>query len=227
MTKYLIVFAHPNPKSFCGFLRDITINQLEKINCQVMQTDLYKQNFNPVVSEKDFQKLKNKDSFSFLNEQIYSYENNFTNYSDTIKKELDKISWADNFIFIFPMWWGSFPAILKGYCDKSFVYGHSWTSTNTFKNGLLKGKKAITVTTCDDSEEGYSTNGCQGMTVDNMLNHFNRATLSFVGTDVYPTYTFYELSKLSKKEVEDQIKNYENYIHNINNNNQLLYKNSD
>jgi len=41
-----------------------------------------------------------------------------------IMEELDKVERADLVIFQFPMYWFNFPAILKGWMDRVFVYTH-------------------------------------------------------------------------------------------------------
>ena len=223
MKKFLIIYAHPNPESFCSAISKVTINTLKNLNHEVLISDLYAQKFNPVASPSDFIKLGNKDNFNFINEQKLSFENNFLNYSSEIKDELDKIKWADNLIFIFPLWWGSYPAILKGWIDKCFVYGHSWTQVNTFKNGLLKGKKGMAVVTCDDTEKNFSPSGLQGMTVENMLHHFNNSTLRFVGMDVIHTHAIHQLYKLDENERKNELEIYKNKIMNFNNL-ELLFK---
>ena len=44
--------------------------------------------------------------------------------SEDIKEELRKLEEADLVILQFPMYWFSFPAILKGWIDRVFVYDH-------------------------------------------------------------------------------------------------------
>jgi NAD(P)H dehydrogenase (quinone) len=217
MKKFLIIYANPNPKSFCGSIKNITIEKLKKMKHEVLLTDLYSIKFNPVASPSDLKKLKNSENFQLMSEQIFSYEfeNNFDNYKKEIKDELDKITWADNLIFIFPIWWGSYPAILKGWFDKCLVFGHSWTNVNTFSNGLLKGKTAWGVVTCEDTKENYSKEGLQKTTIEDMLHHFNRGTMSFVGAKVLKTYCFYQLGKLSNKEREDELIKYEKVLENF------------
>lgn len=52
---------------------------------------------------------------------------------------------ADFIITVCPLWWGSVPAILKGWFDKILIAGVAWDYTNMFKNGLGKGKKVLNV----------------------------------------------------------------------------------
>lgn len=220
--KFLIIYAHQDDKSFCGAIKDLTLEILQKNGHLVQISDLYKMKFNPVISSSDFNSLKNDNNFSFFNEQVNSYENEFKTYSKEIKIELDKIKWADNLIFIFPLWWGSFPAIMKGYIDKSFVYGHSWTTKEHYP-GLLKSKKSLVVCTADASEQDYSLQGKQGMSVDECLHHLNHCTMGFVGIQALKSFVFYKISSISNEERLKKIDEFKNVIQNFENR-ELLYK---
>ena len=46
--KTLVIFAHPNPQSFCGALRESFINGAKTGNHTVKVIDLYKEEFDPV-----------------------------------------------------------------------------------------------------------------------------------------------------------------------------------
>jgi NAD(P)H dehydrogenase (quinone) len=223
LKKFLIVYAHPEPKSFCGAIKNLTLETLQNKGHQIQLSDLYQMNFNPVISSKDFSLVKNSNHFSFINEQVNSYENNFQNYSNEIQLELHKLKWADNLIFIFPLWWGSFPAIMKGWIDKCLVYGHSWTSKDHYP-GLLKGKKSMTVCTGDAIEQDYSHQGVQGMTVDECLHHLNRCSMEFVGIEALKSFVFYKVSSISNEERTRKLEEYKNVLENFENR-ELLYRN--
>jgi NAD(P)H dehydrogenase (quinone) len=223
LKKFLIVYAHPEPKSFCGALKNITIETLKNKGHEIQISDLYAQNFDPVISPKDFTQLKSTNSFSFMNEQVFSYEKDFKNYSNEIQLELEKLKWADNLIFIFPLWFGSYPAIMKGWIDKSLVYGHSWTSDKHYP-GLLSGRKAMAVCTCEDTVENYSKEGAQGMTVDEVLHHFTRASMGFVGIDAVESFVFYKVGGISNEERVNKMNEYKKVLDNFEDR-QLLFKN--
>lgn len=55
-------------------------------------------------------------------------------------KYRDLVTWADQFIFIFPIWWSGMPAMLKGFMDCVFVAGFAYYNTKTGLKGHLKGK---------------------------------------------------------------------------------------
>ncbi|HAM51558.1 MAG TPA: NAD(P)H dehydrogenase, partial [Nitrospiraceae bacterium] len=94
--KYLIVYAHPNPRSFNHAILETISGELKKKKKEFTVRDLYKIGFNPVLSTKDLEAVQNgavpKD----------------------IKKEQSYISKADTLIVIFPIWWSAMPAMLKG-----------------------------------------------------------------------------------------------------------------
>jgi putative NADPH-quinone reductase len=61
------------------------------------------------------------------------------------------IAWADHLVFVYPTWWGTMPALLKGFVDKIFVPGFAYK----FRQGslrwdrLLRGKTARLIVTMD------------------------------------------------------------------------------
>jgi NAD(P)H dehydrogenase (quinone) len=101
---------------------------------------------------------------------------------------------------------------MKGWIDKCLVYGHSWTAENTFSKGIFRGKKALAVVTCDDTKENYSRNGLQGMTIEEMLHHFNKATMGFIGVTSLKPYAFYTVSRYTQEQREILLKDYGNIL---------------
>ena len=72
----------------------------------------------------------------------------------TVEKDVayaqSTLQWADHIVFIFPIWWGNMPALMKGFVDRVFASG----VTYKFKEGgmwdkLLKGKSARVIATMD------------------------------------------------------------------------------
>ena len=51
----------------------------------------------------------------------------------------DLVTWADHLIFIYPIWWGGMPAVLKGFVDRVLVKGFAYDySDNPIPQALLK-----------------------------------------------------------------------------------------
>lgn len=63
----------------------------------------------------------------------------------------EKIAWADELVFFFPVWWGSIPAILKNYFDANFSSGFAFrfVSWKKMPEKLLIDKTAKVYCQCD------------------------------------------------------------------------------
>lgn len=101
---YVIIYAHPDEKSFNHAILEKVKATLESKNASYKVIDLYAINYNPVLS---LEELKGKNSEQTL--------------------EFQKIIKASTgIIFIFPVWWFRAPAILEGFCDKVFSVGYAY-----------------------------------------------------------------------------------------------------
>jgi NAD(P)H dehydrogenase (quinone) len=137
----LIVFAHPNPKSFGKGIVDAVVKASKEKGANVKVRDLYEIGFDPILKPSDFT--------TFQSGKV----------PEDILVEQEHIKWADAIIFVYPVWWTSFPAMLKGYVDRVFSYGFAYESVDGVPKGLLKGKKALLFCTTGASHEVYAANG--------------------------------------------------------------------
>jgi NAD(P)H dehydrogenase (quinone) len=70
--------------------------------------------------------------------------------SDQKKKAFqEKITQADELIFIFPIWWGTCPAVMKNFFDNNFTSGFAYSGEGGKTKKLLTGKTAKIFATCD------------------------------------------------------------------------------
>ena len=137
--KTLIVFNHPYEGSYCNAILEAVQSGLKKGNHEVDFIHLDKDNFDPVMRNKDlaaFAKARNdaEGAYTMLDPQVMDY-----------KKRLEE---AEHLIFIFPIWWELMPALTKGFIDKVIFPGIAY---NYGKNGrmlfCLKNLKGLTVVT--------------------------------------------------------------------------------
>jgi putative NADPH-quinone reductase len=73
-----------------------------------------------------------------------------------IAQAQDDIRVADVLTILYPLWWLSMPAMMKGYIDRVFARGFAYESHNGVVRGLLDGKKAvlITISGAPDRDQG-------------------------------------------------------------------------
>ena len=101
-------------------------------------------------------------------------------------ESIDKIKKANHIVWIFPQWWYGYPAIMKGFIDRTFLPGitFDYEEGKTFPNPLLKGKSARIVVTAD-TPRWYNNLFMKKPAV----NQLKRRTLPFCGiTPVKVTY---------------------------------------
>lgn len=126
----LIIYAHPNHDSLnAAVLKTVEENLSD--NHTVKTLDLYKENFNPVLRFDEEHPRRDLDK------------------DPEMKVYRDLVTWADQLIFIFPIWWGGMPAILKGFIDRVFVSGFAYSYQGNTSVAHLKGKVAWIITTHD------------------------------------------------------------------------------
>lgn len=63
----------------------------------------------------------------------------------------DAITWSNHIVLVYPIWWGSIPAILKGMFDRIFLPGFAfkYRDNSQLWDKLLKGRSAHAITTMD------------------------------------------------------------------------------
>jgi NAD(P)H dehydrogenase (quinone) len=139
--KCLIVYSHPNPKSFCHAILETVTNTLTAKKQTFAVRDLYALGFNPVLKADDFAGFQSG------------------NIPTDIKKEQEHITAADMMIVIHPIWWTGLPAMIKGYFDRVFSYGFAYSADANGIIKLLTGKKAIVFNTQGTPQEIYEQAG--------------------------------------------------------------------
>lgn len=212
--KTLIVYAHPEPKSFNNALKEKAIEVLENQGHEVKVSDLYAMNFDPVAKKDDFTELSDSNFFKYAKEQKSAYENN--NLNQTVKTEFEKLLWADFIIFQFPLWWFSMPAILKGWFDKVLLFGGVYGGEyDRYDKARLTNKIAMLSTTTGSPEGSYAPNGFSGDIHEQILFHINHGMLYFTGMTPLEPFIAYTVSH-SEKERKEYLKNLEDKLKNIN-----------
>jgi putative NADPH-quinone reductase len=87
------------------------------------------------------------------------------------------ITWADHLVLIYPTWWGTVPARLKGFLDRVLIPGYAFDHRDDGNwSQLLKGKTAQLLTTMDTPPWVY-----HWIYRSPGHNSLSRATLGFCG----------------------------------------------
>ncbi|MGA3198334.1 MAG: NAD(P)H-dependent oxidoreductase [Halobacteriota archaeon] len=199
----LIVYAHPDPHSFNAAMRDVAVDALTEAGNSVQVSDLYALHFKAVLDEHDFKERQNPDFFNPIVEQHHAATTN--TFAEDIKLEIEKVQWADLILFQFPLWWLSFPAILKGWFDRVFVNGVA-ANFATYEP-LLTGKRAMLAFTTGGSAAAYSAHGPIG-DINELLAYVTRGIFRTAGLNVIPPFIAFGASSISSEQRHELLHRY-------------------
>ncbi len=112
----IIIYAHPENKTSHNamVLREV-ISNFKNLNKEFQVIDLYEDKFNPILSNDEYNLKANPDPLVLK-------------YQKMIKD-------SDEVVFIFPVWWNSAPAMLKGFFDRVITPGFAY-NFKPFPTGL-------------------------------------------------------------------------------------------
>jgi len=205
--KVLIVFAHPEPRSFGRALLESSVGTLTECGHEVIVSDLYEMRFNPVATGEDFTQRRFPDALQYDREQKLSSQRH--TFTHDIQVEIDKVLGCDLLILQFPLWWFSVPAIMKGWIDRVFVNGIMYGSGGMrFDNGGLKGRKAMLAFTTGCFPEMMEPSGLLGDR-DVILWHLHHGTFGYTGLKVLQPFVGWSIQYTDTAQRENYLNQYQ------------------
>ncbi len=102
----LVLFAHPVPDSFSAALHRTVVETLGNRGWEIDDCDLYAEGFQPVLTESERRE----------------YHDEAVN-TQTVGEYVERLRRAEALVLVFPVWIYGFPAILKGFFDRTCVPG--------------------------------------------------------------------------------------------------------
>jgi putative NADPH-quinone reductase len=103
----LVVYAHPAPESLSRALYDTATAALRAAGHEVEAVDLYAEGFRATMSA----------------DERVAYEGDQAVRSPDVARHAALVRWADTLVFVYPTWWMSLPAIMKGWLERVLVPG--------------------------------------------------------------------------------------------------------
>ena len=208
--KVLTVYAHPDPKSFCHAVLQQFTKGLEDAGHTSEVIDLYAIGFDPVLRTRDFANWLPDENApdvvdKVVKERVFAGEIGllqrivawglFRNKSalevlallrkrgpKDVREQQQKVASAQALVFISPVWFVGFPAILKGWIERVFTLGFAFSLTSAGwrgdiegRIGLLKHEKALIINTTIFNEATYQERGLRdamGRLIDEFCLHY-------------------------------------------------------
>lgn len=128
--RILVILGHSSEDSLCGALARSYAKGAEASGNEVQSISLGKLRFAPILH----------DGYA----KIQALE------PDLVTAQ-EAIAWAQHIVLVYPIWWGSMPALLKGFFDRIFLPGFAFKfrKGSLMVDGLLAGRSAHLLVTMD------------------------------------------------------------------------------
>src|SRR4051812_3036898 len=98
----VLVLAHPDPKSFSHAIAATAVAGLQRVGHDVTLLDLYEEGFRPAMSV----------------EERLAYHGDRPILDPMVERHAGIVKDAQVLVFVYPTWWSTMPAILKGWLER-------------------------------------------------------------------------------------------------------------
>ena len=128
--RVLVIFGHPTTDSLCGALANAYIAAAEHAGHEVRRINLAELSFDPLLRH------------GYAEPQELEPD---------LRGAQDQLKWAEHVVFVYPMWWGSMPALMKGFIDRTFLPGFAFKyhKRSPLWTRMLAGRTAELLVTMD------------------------------------------------------------------------------
>ncbi len=128
--RILVILGHPTNDSFCGALANSYVEGAKAAGNEVQLIFLGNLSFDPVLHK----------GYAMIQE-----------LEPDLVTAQTAITWAQHIVFVYPIWWGAMPALLKGFFDRVFLPGFAfkYRDGSVFWDRLLSGRSAHLLVTMD------------------------------------------------------------------------------
>lgn len=128
MKRILFINGHPDDQSFCAALETAYVAAAHQAGHDIHVLRIRELAFNPNL--------------------MHGYRVRQELEHDLLRAQ-DEIVKADHIVLLYPTWWGSLPAILKGFFDRTFHSGwaYKFHVGRLFPEKLLRGRTCHLITT--------------------------------------------------------------------------------
>ena len=134
----LVVYVHPVEGSYTSSVRDAIIQHLPSQHHEVRLRDLYAENFDPFLS---------------ATERALHHTSPTTR--PELARDVEDLRWCEAIVFVYPTWWSGWPAMLKGWIDRTWMNEVAWflpVGANTIRPRLTNIRRLVAVTTHGSSK---------------------------------------------------------------------------
>ncbi len=130
MKKILVILGNPNLESLNAAMAEAYVSAAQAAGAQVEYLPLINLTFDPILRA------------GFSRKQ---------GLEPDLQRAQELILWADHLVWVYPSWWGSVPALLKGFIDRVFLphFAFKYRENSPWWDKFLTNKTARIFITMD------------------------------------------------------------------------------
>ncbi|MEW1931624.1 NAD(P)H-dependent oxidoreductase [Rhodococcus sp. NPDC079359] len=181
----LVVVSHSDPDSLTHHVARSVSDAIRVAGNTVETADLAAENFDPRFEDAD----------------LKLFRGNGTTPAD-VRAEQERIDRADHLVLVFPMYWWSMPALLKGWIDRVFVSG--WAYQYSPGVGFDKKLDRLTVhlvALAGDDADSFERHGVDAA----FRTQIERGIIEYCGATVGSTNFLYETDTRSREALDAEV----------------------
>lgn len=110
--RVLVISCHPSAEGLIPAARQRILGSLDSCDVDVRHTDLYSDGFKPELTAEEHR--HHTDPI----------------VSDDLMRYTRDLTWCDTLVLVYPTWWSTQPAMLKGWIDRVWAAGVAWELPN-------------------------------------------------------------------------------------------------
>lgn len=128
--RILLILGHPDSGSFCAALARAYADAAQAAGHELRELPLCNLQFDPI---------------------LHAGHRGQQSLEPDLQRAQADIVWAEHLVFVYPVWWGGVPALLKGFLDRVLLpgFGFRYRKGSRLWDKLLSGRSARLIATLD------------------------------------------------------------------------------
>jgi len=133
MPSHAVILCHPDSNSFNASVAQTYCDAVRALRREVVLRDLYRIDFDPVLKSSE----RPRDRGYVASRDVVA--------------EMDAIRDADVFVLVYPIWFGTPPAMMKGYVERVFGADFGYRAIQARDPHFMAGKHLVSITSSGTS----------------------------------------------------------------------------
>ena len=165
LTRHAVILCHPDPDSFNASVAERYCQSVREVGHEVILRDLYRMDFDPVLKSNERPHLGTMA------------------IADDVAAEIDEIRSADVFVLVYPIWFGTPPAMLKGYVERVFGAGFDHRAMREPKrHSFMADKHLVSLSSSGNSIQWFEEQGAW-LSLRNVFDHYLATVFSMASEE--------------------------------------------